>query len=196
LAAAVSASVEAYVLDQFQESLGGDTTVNNSRKLAQTFTPGLTEVLTFVDLGISGINTPGDLNVSITRTVSGMPSFAPADVLATVVAPEGSITAGWNRIDFEQEDLTLNEGEVYSILLEAGESQTFIRWHWYGDGTAYENGGIYTYQAIGQTYQWWEGPAPYWDPADSAFRTYMVPEPTALVLAAAGLAAIGRRRRD
>ncbi len=185
----------AYVLDQYQELMGGDTSVMENRKLAQTFTPGLTEILAFVDIGISNVHTPGDLNVSITRTVDGLPSLAPGDVLATVVVPKGGITSGWERIDFEQENLTLTEGDLYSIVLEAGESDTWIRWRWYDDPASYAGGGLYTYTTAGQTTKWWEGPGPFHDPADSVFRTYMVPEPGLLGLLAIAAARLLRRRR-
>lgn len=196
LLVALSFPAAAYMLDQFQELPGnGSTSVYWNRKLAQTFTPGLTEVLAFVEFGVSDIHTPGDLDVSITKTVAGVPSLAPADVLATVVVPEASIAPGWNRVDFEQENVTLTEGDLYSVLLEQGESDTWVRFRWEDDPDSYPDGGLWNYSLVIQTWKWSEGAGPYSDPSDSQFRTYMVPEPGLLCLLGLGAAGILRRRR-
>ena len=195
LVASVSLTASAYVLDQFKEDLspgGGETSVTKSTDLAQTFTAGISEVLAFVDIEFASWVTPGAVDVSITKTSSGVPSLEPGDVLATVTAAGGDLVLGWNRFLFEPENVWLEEGEMYAFVMEAAESSTWVRWAYEG-GNTYPRGALWNHMAFGQDPPEWRGGT---DGNDVHFRTYMVvPEPTALVLVLLGPAAVRLRKR-
>ena len=193
LLVSASFTASAYVLDQVVEKTlpgGGSSSITESRDLGQTFTPGFSEILAFIVIEFAEMNTPGAVDLSITETVSGVPSLDPGDVLATVTTPGVDLVVGSNRFIFEPQNVWLEEGEMYAFVMEAAEPATWVQW-------TYERGGPYTRGALWQHFGYGQDP-PEWrggaDGNDVLFRTYMVPEPGLHCLLGFGAVGFLRRR--
>ena len=199
-------TLAAQTLDQSTAQPGGGLTpVSDLSLRAQTFTVGLSGLLTRVDLNIGRLQlgsenlTTEDLHFSVTRPVSAtVPVGAP---LATFTLHPNEVpsTATWMTFDLSAAPIPVNAGEVFSLFLMSEQSyfsQAYYHWQvnialpvdYYTRGKGWQqnnNEGV-----------WYVSPPTedYW------FRTYVSPVPEPSVLTLVGLGALAwrtrRRRRN
>ena len=180
------------------------------RRLAQTFTPAVSEHLDHVDLLIDGFG-GGDpdypATVSIVETIADVPN---GTVLGTVNMASGFVV-GWNSIDFSGASITLSAGTRYGIVLKsnevigAGDPSDALNVLW--DGNPYSGGSLWEGSLVATDPDVWswelalfvdDPDDPEYSPpgdADGAFRTYMAPEPASLALLSLGALTVLSRRR-
>ncbi|MDX6615732.1 MAG: hypothetical protein QOD60_823 [Solirubrobacterales bacterium] len=160
-------------LDQQQtDASGADTEIYATQSAAQTFTAGLSGGLDQVDLSLGTSASPTSyLSVEI-RDVSGGPGSM---ILASRSVPASSVsgTPAFRSIKFSPPALVVT-GTQYAIVVYSSTPP----------------GNVYTWGGITGTYPGGEeflnnGPSPpsgAWNPVavlDHAFKTYVVPSPTA-----------------
>jgi hypothetical protein len=132
------------ILDQqhLPDFNGQSLTVTNDRTQIQTFTVGVTGVLTRIDVRVE--RSPGtveDLDLSLwSADVAGLPK----DLLATVSVPPSVIpdpgSAHLITVDLSAEAVAVLAGEVFAILLNSNEVNETYGWALsgqYDGGTAY-----------------------------------------------------------
>lgn len=194
---AVTPALGGGVLDQSQEQTSGGVAIHADNTVGQTFKPSITQQLDHVDLLVSdgwGADPDYASNVAIVETIGGVPS---GGVLGDVDVP--SWTLGWNSVDFLGENLVLNAGTLYGIVVSNDDPdfQTTPTWCWsvewhndpYAPGAVWSKRPFVGWQLLDPN-----DPTP---DSDAAFRTYMVPEPLGVSLLGIGacLALLRRRRR-
>jgi len=183
----------------------GGSVVASIQTLGQTFTVGLTGLLTDVDVlferyGAFGFTPPtqDDLLISIWTTSSGLPD---ARLTADVVIPIASIPIGLTSLQISEYAyvsaafaLPVTAGQVLAIVAMSNDPNYYA---WYRSFAGTYAGGIGAYRTpVGAPWQVADGD-------DFPFRTYVdpaatapVPEPTSLALVTSGAAAyIASRRR-
>ncbi len=212
------APLTAATIDQFQLDHDGGSPVYDGAWLAQSFTPSAVgEQLDHVDLLVDDYNPTLEITlnptqpayVSIVETgLDGGPlntAYPIATPLASVYMPTGFVV-GWNSIDFLPFSLSLTAETLYAIVIQTDDpwwwdsSTDSFMIHWGLDDEPeptdfYDRGVLWEWLP---STDW--APAKYnssYDPgiADLAFRTYMTPEPTTLVLLACGLTLLIKRRK-
>ena len=186
------------VLDQSQEQTSGGAAVHDTNTLGQTFKPSITQQLDHVDLLVSdgfGFDVTYPTDVAIVETIVGVPSGGVLGEVLDVV----SWTVGWNSVDFLGENLVLNAGTLYGIVVSNDDPdfQTTPTWAWcvewhndpYAAGAFWSKKPFVGWQLL--------DPNDLTPDSDAAFRTYMVPEPLSVSLLGIGacLALLRRRRR-
>lgn len=181
-------------------TIGGHT----GQQLAQTFTAGLSGLLTRVDVQISGYHHgPQPITEPVTfslRTAPGGTELAHASIaIADLPAPvwPGEFVA----IDLSSFGVTVQAGQSYTIELTSANPSATISWFTAetqpGDNApALYGGGSMHYFRNGQ----WLQRADLLE-ADAGFKTYVdtaipaVPEPSSAWLSLAGMAGLMLRRR-
>jgi hypothetical protein len=184
-------SAQATILDQSQEQFdnGSLVIICQDWSIAQTFTAGLTGQLEKVDVSLDNFFAP-DLypsTVSIVNVIDGAPS---GSVLGMIYA-DGLIN-GFNSINFLSKSIFLETGTQYGIVLYNSDSDryagTSTQWRFI-NSDVYEGGSLWSYT----NGQWTQtvtppggGPTETFYDKDAVFRTYVVPEPTTLLLLGMG----------
>lgn len=167
------------ILDQFHEPdlrLGNAAAVGPAT-FAQTFTVGISGVLSYVEIALSkDASAPEFLTMEIqTTALDGRPSDV---VLGTVDIPRSSITLTTDYIagDFAGQYVLLGVGDILAIVLRA-PSQKYL---W---ATAPDDPSADPY-SFGEGYRRWPTGWECADCGDFGFRTYVtpIPEPTTPLL--------------
>jgi hypothetical protein len=204
IAVIVLNSAQASIVDQVQEQIDDVWgTLCAEWHWAQTFMPGITGRLESIDINLRNIRDlalPGSgppsypLTISIVNTIESKPC---GTVLGEVYVEE--LINGFNNIKFLSKSVFLTTGTQYGIVVSNDDPNAFDdgsdAW-----GLAYND----TYGG-GSLWFWMEGVG--WnqdyfkldyDPAkmDAAFRTYMLPEPSAVLLLGMGSLAILKKRKS
>jgi hypothetical protein len=166
--------------------------------LAQTFTVGVTGVLTQVDVEIRRDAGIPDLLLDIRPTIEGVPVASDADALASFVIPSAGVPtdAAFLSTDLSAAQIAVSLGDVLAIVLRAPGPGGPLNYSWqgsispplYGSGSGFFRGGG----------------SPVWFPASSgptdfSFQTFVepaaVPEPSTLLLFLLGISAMGVVRK-
>ena len=183
------------ILDQSQEQWnGGGWNIYAQRSFAQTFTCGISNQLSHVDVLLDTWEGSPDYpsTFSIVGVVSGVPSGAP---LASVNA--SGFVLGWNTVDFSSEGLFLAAGTQYGILVSNDDPDPDASPS-LGMGFDYDNnynGGMMWYWTAAGG---WSNDFTWAPPGetDGVFRTWMIPEPsTWLLLVFSGLYGVIRTKK-
>lgn len=180
---------QAVMLDQSQESWhGGSIGLSLTHpSLAQTFTAGITGQLDHVDLrfGEYGDDPSYPATISIINVVDG--GRPEGSVLGSVNVP--NIINGWNTINFLSESIFLSADTQYGILIFVDDPvyDTGLEVNAKTEWNDVYAGGIW-WRKFGDT--WYQNNN---GDAEAVFRTYMVPEPTTVLLL--GLGGLFLRKR-
>jgi len=186
LLAVASPAAGAPILDQ-QAEVGQSSAFGLTELTrAQTFTVGVDGVLDSVELLLRGSATT---TFEIHATTGGLPVLGSTPLASTMV----TFTAGfasWVAVDFSASALAVSVGDVLAIVQPGGTSTGSGLW-WAGSA-GYVGGSLYATNDV--------SPTAYveFSSLDFNFRTYLVPEPTAGLLAAVAalLPLAGRRGRS
>jgi hypothetical protein len=183
------------VLDQYQEGASPDTFafLYDSLVWGQTFTAGQSGTLDHLELGASG-NYPATVEIR-DAAAGGEPG---SNVLGTVFMSSG-FTSGWNSIDFGSQNIAINAGTMYSIVLRNPDPENGDRISANWDPDSYAGGGLWHLYKTDP----WTLYFPEYGEADMQFRTFVnqcaspVPAPSVVVLVGIGTAVVGwLRKRD
>lgn len=191
------------VLDQSFDASGGSflSGITSSQELAQTFTVGLTGLLTSVDVQIRNFGASLPLLLDIRSTSGGAPVEPNAPVLASASLPPASIPGTVGFVSFGFTPFAVTAGDVLAIALRASPGQGGFAYGWQGDAAGGYGPGQRYLRTPG-TVTWFGGGS--LSDQDFGFKTFVdtaavaVPEPTSLALFATGLLALAlmlRRRR-
>jgi hypothetical protein len=174
--------------------------------LAQTFTVGSAGFLTGVDVTFDVLQQ--SLTVSILPVAAGSPVGTPPNfstALGTVTITDlqtifqtiphiPAPTTGFLHVDFGDEQIRVQPGDVYAIALTGRRSFSDGVSSWIDTNNRYSRGGFY---------DWALSPSgPFWREreGDLAFRTFLspIPEPETYAMLLTGLALLGvaMRRRS
>jgi hypothetical protein len=178
--------------------------VISSQTVAQTFRAGYSGTLDRIEIQASrGVAPTAPLVVELRTTLAdGYPDQTMSGLLANAALPAASVQddenfgAKWASIDFAN-DVNLTAGALYAIVLSSQTSTSLQNWYYWAfshassDPMPYPQGRAYV-----QNNSWHVPMEPLGDPGEAfGFRTFMVPEPTALLLAAIAVLATKRRRQ-
>ncbi len=196
------------ILDQFfVADVAGDNTIIAARfNAAQTFTVGITGVLTSVEVNIAQFElTSAPLVLDIRTTTDGVPTEpdSGSNVLATLTLPAASIPSIPEFVTFDVPDLSVTAGEVLAItmsttagaVLGAPDDAPFI---WL-DGSGYSGGRAFARGVDAAGLTWGDGATFSLAGTDYAFRTFVdpaspVPEPSTLLLLCVLAVSVGTLR--
>jgi hypothetical protein len=157
-----------FVVDQVFEG-PANATYSLSDTLAQTFTPGLSGILTGFDFRYQEGGTSSNISWDI-RSASGTPQFGDAPILAGGVIDAAFVSSGW--IEVRGLSVSMSSGDDLAIVLHGGPS---------GGWETRTTGGYSGGEGYGRSDADTE-----WNPnGDFLFRTYAVtatPEPTSLAM--------------
>ena len=205
LTAGASGSYASLILDQEQWTHNSGVGLSEQYAVAQTFVPQVTGSLARVDIlgypegpRITGnLDTKHDVMLDIVPTTDGVPN-APASALGSVMIlaeqvpnpgpdPDFAVQVSF---DFSSSMPELTLGTEYALVLRSPDATVCEMFSWgSADSDAYATGGAFLSLDGGATY------AGMGVACDMTFRTYMVPEPTSVVLFALTLAGIARLQR-
>ncbi|MCK4794330.1 MAG: hypothetical protein KAV87_61955 [Desulfobacteraceae bacterium] len=197
--ASVVGTLHAGVIDQVQLQSQVTGTICSEWHWAQTFTPGITSQLESVDLYLSNFemdlpDPPTYLStISIVNVIGTVPS---GSVLGEVYVEQ--FVNGFNRVDFLSESVFLTAGSLYGIVVSNDDSEPFdngsLSWGLTEGGDVYTDGSLWLWKADVGWNQDYLLPDYDFSLMDAGFATYMVPEPSSIVLW--GLAALCMKRRS
>jgi hypothetical protein len=156
---------------------------------AQTFTVGITGILSAVDVLVER-NGDADLQFDIRPAANGVPVESDSMTLASVTVPASTVPlpASFLEFDLSSFGIPVSQGEVLAIVL-SGNSR------WFGaPNDPYSPGAAYFRRFPDMpTF------TPVFDNLDVGFKTFVepIPEPSALVLISVGIIGLGflRSRR-
>ena len=116
------------------------------KDLAQTFTVGLTGVLTGVDVYVMRLVGDADLIVEVRPTVGGVPVESDVAALASVVIPRASVPlpsdVGFTSVDLTSFRVNVLAGQVLAIVLRT-QGQTTYQWEG-SAGNKYVGGALFS----------------------------------------------------
>jgi hypothetical protein len=198
----ISSLLPAAIIDQMQLRYNGGTNIWNDRIVTQTFTPGITGQLDYITVSIgSAYNyTPySPSTFSIVETVNGVPE---GDVLGSVDVSFSdsydwaSYSYTWYQVNFRSEEIILEAGTQYGFMVSneddtSANANTLMICVRFED--LYSGGKLWHY--MDDHWSVYKSIAHPLNEVDMTFRTYMVPEPTSVVLMGFGLWSIYRRKR-
>ena len=182
------------VLDQsYDATTGGGLIISTSQQGAQTFTVGITGLLTRVDVEVENFfNATLPLLLDVRPTIGGVPQEADAPVLANASVAAAAVPNAFAFVTFTFAPVPVTAGDVLAIVLmaTAGETGDYA---WQDDFIGTYPGGIEYSRTVGT----WAGQQQH----DFGFRTFVepaaIPEPSSLALfavALGGLCLTARRR--
>lgn len=157
-------------------SFGGDgapgSAVNPTQSVAQTFTVGLSGLLSRIDLGLyrDAAALTGDVTVDI-LPASVLPAYEFGSSLFTMTIPIASIpllTTNLTTIDLSAANLAVNAGQQLAIVLRRPAGAGWVIWQDSNPAVPYDAGGSFTWHPAG-----W----PAWIPVggDHRFQTWVLP---------------------
>lgn len=196
-------SAQATIIDQRQDDLSpGESwlVICPDWLFAQTFTAGTSGQLEKIDLyldnttSVSGGVYP--TTISIVNVNSDVPN---GSILGQVFAD--SLDSGFNSIDFLQESISLTAGVQYGIVLSNDDSERYTgdSTHWRAkSGDIYSRGSLWFWSVDTEWTQSVQPPGDvpletFYD-KDATFITYMVPEPTTILLLGFGSLLLRKRK--
>jgi hypothetical protein len=180
---------------EFDATLGSGSTggmgvgYGNSTQLAQTFTVGVTGLLTSVGLQVvtdAAHVAVQDLVVEIRPTVNGVPVDNDSNVLAKATLSPAAIPAGFSQwatfttVDLRAAHLFVTRGDVLAIVLTTTEQATGYTWTTKENAT-YSGGGSFFRNRLYPRFQSSNRTGGLL--VDSGFRTFVQPEHPTTTLA-------------
>lgn len=171
--------------------MGTDGIVYDNRE-AQTFTATTGGVLDTISCVVRRMNkTTADLKITLTDVVSGQPGVSLATAFVNLQSVPIENWSWWDRhftvnINFISQDVVLEAGKQYAIVLSTDTTEANYRV--YGDYTGYSGGTRMSSQNSGSYMSEY--------PSDLYFEVTVnsIPEPSTVLLIAAGAAFLKRRR--
>jgi len=188
---------KAGIIDQSQLQCQSTGTICSEWHWAQTFTPGITGQLESLDLYMSNyvpdMTPPGhSATVSIVNVTGTVPC---GSVLGEVYVEQ--FVYGCNNINFLSESVFLTAGALYGIVVSNDDPEPFdnesLGWRITDGGDVYAGGSLWLWKDDVGWNQDYLLPDFDFTVMDAAFTTYMVPEPSSIVLL--GLAVLCMKRR-
>lgn len=158
--------------------------------IAQTFTVGLSGTLDSIELKARRDAATLPLLFELWPTVGGVPT---PGALASVLVPASAVPVGydWISIDLKPYSIGVTAGDVLAIVLQTSDGEVLDP---YIFRQGYDPAGL-DYPA-GSKFRRLDGGA--WEDEvvlDLAFRSFLVPEPSTVLLVGAGLAVLAAPRR-
>lgn len=182
----------------------GLTPVSDLSMRAQTFTVGMSGLLTRVDLQIARLQlgpsnlTTNDLTFQVTRPLSStVPVGAPlfTRTLHPAEVPSTMDPLGWVTFDLSASPIPVASGEVFSLLLSSQQSYFSLAYYeWVvtqAIGVDYYTRGA-GWQRNNVTDPWFNSPPT----EDYGFRTYVTPVPEPAAIGVVGLGMLAWRLRS
>lgn len=131
-------------LDQYMESPGSMSYwVGADSTISQTFTVGISGILTQIDVYISNMSEVSPLEVGLYSTDNGLPT---SNKLASVWIPYEIIpfSSSWVSVDLSEKNVHVTAGDVLAIVLKTDKTTQRYLWRTNDDnlymaGTAYRN---------------------------------------------------------
>jgi hypothetical protein len=154
---------------------------------AQTFTVGITGILTEVDVLVER-NGGAGLRFDIRPTVNGVPVENDAMTLASITVPASTVPFPASFLDFDVSSfgILISQGEILAMVLSDNS-------RWFGTPNDPYPGGAAYFRFADTTF------TPVFDNLDVGFKTFVepIPEPSTLALLGIGVIGLGflRSRR-
>jgi hypothetical protein len=145
--------------------LGGDA------PLAQTFTVGITGVLTRIDVELRRDAGVHDVLLDVRPTTGGIPVESDAAALVSVVIPSASIPTdfAFMSADVSSASIQVSVGDVLAIVLRAPADGGPLSYTWRGTGQNFEYPAGTNFFRVAPSLNW----SPLF--GDLGFRTFVAP---------------------
>jgi len=193
------------ILDQAYSAsapLGGYP-VSRTVTLGQTFTVGVTGILSRIDLQLSRTSTPPTVPLTVellTTNLDGSPATGPTNILASITLDpllirHDPLTTLFTEIELEDQSFAVTSGQMLAIVLSANTVSPGNRFFWtstaQNSNSVYEPGTAYYFHHLFDI-----GLEPR-SLEDRGFRTFVrpIPEPSTFILAVIAGVFLAQQRR-